>query len=256
MSVRLERSGAVARVVLARPERLNAFSDAMKDGLHAIGHELQRDREVRVVLLCAEGRAFCAGGDIDTMGEPSVDGGRARVLQAQRAIRALADLDKPVIAAVRGPALGVGFSLALSSDLMICSTTARFGVVFRKVGLAPDGGLPYWLARSIGARRAKELMLSARLFDAEEAQRLGLAAEVVDDDALDARALAVAEELTTSATFALAMGKRMFHAAGPASLYDVLELESHAQNLAAQSQDHREGAAAFREKRAPVFKGY
>lgn len=95
----------------------------------------------------------------------------------------------------------------------------------------------------------------ARLFGANEALRLGLAAEVVDDEALDARAQAVAEELAASATFALAMGKRLFHAAGPASLDDVLELESHAQNLAAQSQDHREGEAAFREKRPPLFVG-
>lgn len=256
MTVRLDIVGGIARIVLARPERLNAFSDEMKDRLIEITRQLQLDDRIRAVLLCAEGRAFCAGGDIDTMGAADVVATRARIQQAHRAILGLANLDKPVVAAVRGPALGVGFSLALSSDLLIASTTARFGVVFKKVGLAPDGGLVYFLSQAIGARRAKELMLSARLFGAEEAQALGLVAEVLDDEALDARAMAVTEELASSATFALAMGKRMFRAAGPGSLEDFLEFETHAQNQAAQTLDHREGAAAFREKRAPIFRGH
>jgi 2-(1,2-epoxy-1,2-dihydrophenyl)acetyl-CoA isomerase len=175
---------------------------------------------------------------------------------SHRFILGFANLDKPVIAAVRGATVGVGFSLALCSDLLIASRTAKFGLVFKKVGLAPDGGIAYFLTHAIGARRAKELMLSARLFDAEEAQRLGLAAEVVDDDALDARAMALAEELAASATFALAMGKRMFHGAAKPSLEDFLELESHIQTEVLQTADHREGAIAFREKRAPQFKGY
>eukprot|EP01034_Spumella_vulgaris_P001675 gene1675-2209_t len=137
----LDIVGEIARIVLARPERLNAFSDEMKDRLIEITRQLQLDASVRAVLLCAEGRAFCAGGDIDTMGASDVVAARARIQHAHRAILGLANLDKPVVAAVRGPALGVGFSLALSSDLLIASTTARFGVVFKKVGLAPDGGL-------------------------------------------------------------------------------------------------------------------
>jgi len=256
MTVKLDIVGGVARVILARPERMNAFSGEMKDELIGIARQLQLDNRIRAVLLCAEGRAFCAGGDIDTMGAADVVGARARIQHAHRVILGLATLDKPVIAAVRGPALGVGFSLALSSDLLIASTTARFGVVFKKVGLAPDGGLAYFLSQSIGARRAKELMLSARLFGAEEALALGLVAEVVEDDALDARAMVVAEELAGSATFALAMGKRLFHAAGAGSLEDFLEFETHAQTQAAQTRDHREGVAAFREKRAPVFHGH
>ncbi len=256
MTVRLEIDGGIASVVLARPERLNAFSNDMKEQLIHIARQLHLDSKIRAVLLRAEGRAFCSGGDIDTMGAADVVAARARIQLAHRTLLSLANLDKPIVAAVRGPALGVGFSLALCSDFLIASSTARFGVVFKKVGLAPDGGLAYLLSQSIGARRAKELMLSARIFGAEEARDLGLVSEVVEDQALEDRAMAISEELASSATFALAMGKRMFHAAAKPSLEEFLELESHIQTEVLQTQDHREGVAAFREKRAPVFLGH
>ncbi len=255
MTVRLERSGAIARIVLARPDALNALNGAMKDRLGDLAHELQRDTEVRCVVLCGEGRAFCSGSDIGTMTGFDVRAGRARLQQAHRFIIGLANLDKPVIAAVRGATVGVGFSLALASDLVIASDTARFGLVFKKVGLAPDGGMAYFLTQAIGARRAKELMLSARLVDAREALGMGLISEVVPDAQLEERAMVVAEELAASATFALAMGKRMFHGAARPSLEEFLELESHIQTEVLQTEDHREGVAAFRDKRKPVFRG-
>jgi len=210
---------------------------------------------VRCVVLCGEGRAFCSGSDIGTMTGFDVRAARARLQQAHRFILGFANLDKPVIAAVRGATVGVGFSLALSSDLLIASDTARFGLVFKKIGLAPDGGAAYFLSHAIGARRAKELMLSARLFDAAEAKALGLVTEVVEDARLEDRAMALAAELASSATFALAMGKRLFHAAAKPSLEDFLELESHVQTEVLQTQDHQEGVAAYREKRKPVFQG-
>lgn len=256
MTVRLEKSGAIARVVLARPEALNALDGDMKDRLGDLAHELQLDHSIRCVVLASEGRAFCSGSDIGTMTGFDVRAARARLQQAHRFILGLANLDKPVIASVRGAAVGVGFSLALCSDLLIASRTAKFGMVFKKVGLAPDGGVAYFLSHAIGARRAKELMLSARLVGAEEALALGFASEVVDDDRLDARAMEMAGELAASATFALAMGKRMFLGAAKPSLEDFLELESHIQSEVLQTEDHREGATAFREKRTPVFKGY
>lgn len=255
MTIRLERTGAVARVILARPDALNALNGDMKNQLGDIAQELQLDNTMRCVVLSGEGRAFCAGSDIGTMTGFDVRAGRARLQQAHRFILGIANLDKPVIAAVRGATVGVGFSLALASDLVIASETARFGLVFKKVGLAPDGGMAYFLTHAIGLRRAKELMLSARLFDAEEAKTLGLVAEVVDDARLEERAMAVAEELASSATFALAMGKRMFHGAAKPSLEEFLELESHIQTEVLQTEDHKEGVAAYREKRKPVFQG-
>ena len=255
MTVRLERTGAIARIVLDRPDALNALNGEMKDRIGDLALELQRDTDVRCVVLCGTGRAFCSGSDIGTMTGFDVRAGRARLQQAHRFILGIANLDKPVIAAVRGATVGVGFSLALASDLVVASDTARFGLVFKKVGLAPDGGMAYFLTHAVGARRAKELMLSARLFDAKEAQSLGLVAEVVDDATLDARSMELAEELASSATFALAMGKRMFHAAAKPSLEEFLELESHIQTEVLQTQDHREGVAAYREKRKPLFHG-
>lgn len=256
MNIRLEREGSVARIVLARPERLNALTGEMIDKLAHYCQEIAQDRSIRAVLLTGEGRAFCAGADVGSMSEYDVPGGRARIRRAHRAILGLANLEIPLIAAVRGATVGVGWSLALTADLIIASENARFGLVFKNVGLAPDGGACYFLARYMGELRAKELMMSARLVNAAEAQQLGLVTEVVADAELDARATARASELAQSATFALAMGKRLFAGAFHPSLEEFLELEAHVQSQVLHTADHREGAAAFREKRVPAFRGH
>lgn len=256
MTVKLERHGAIARIVLARPERLNALTGEMKDQIAQYCHELSLDRSVRVVVMSGEGRAFCSGADVGTMTEYDLPAGRARIQRAHRAILALAHLEKPLITAVRGATVGVGWSLVLASDLIIASDTARFGQVFKKVGLAPDGGAAFYLSQYMGVLRAKELMMSARLIDANEARQLGLVTEVVPDAKLEERTMEWAEELASSATFALAMGKRLFAGAFRPSLEEFLELEAHVQNEVLRSDDHREGAAAFMEKRKPKFKGY
>lgn len=256
MTVRLERQGGIARIILDRPERLNALTGDMKDQITRYCHEIALDRSVRVVVLSGEGRAFCSGADVGTMKEFDLPDGRARIQRAHRAILGLAHLDKPVISAVRGATVGVGWSLVLASDLIIASENARFGLVFKKVGLAPDGGACYFLTQYMGVLRAKELMLSARLVDAAEARQLGLVTEVVPDDRLDARAMEWAEELASGPTFALGMGKRLFAGAFRPSLEEFLELETHVQNEVLRTDDHLEGAHAFMEKRKPAFKGY
>ncbi len=256
MTIRTETHGAVAHVILARPDKLNALSAEMMETLGDVALDLQKDRDVRAVVLRGEGRGFCAGSDVGTMTGFDVVAGRARIHRAHRVITALANLDKPVIAAVRGPTVGVGWSIALACDLILASDTARFGVVFKKIGLAPDGGMAYFLTHYIGMLRARELMMSARLVEANEALSMGLVNEVVADDQLETRASALADELAESATFALAMGKRMFRGAVQPSLESFLDLEAHVQNLVLRSDDHREGAAAFREKRKPNFVGH
>lgn len=204
-------------MVLARPE--GALDGDMKYRLGDLAHELRLGLGRR---------------DHDRLRS-------ARLQQAHRFILGFANLDKPMIAAVRGAAFGVGFSLALCSDLRVDSRTAKFGLVFKKVGLAPDGGIAWFLSHAINACRAKELMLSACLASAEEAQALGFAAEVVDDDRLDTRVMVLAEELAASATFALAMGKCMFLGAAKPSLEDFLEYESHVHSEVLQTEDHCEG---------------
>lgn len=256
MTVRIERQGAVAHVILARPERLNALTPEMMEQLSDATLTLQKDREVRAVLLRAEGRAFCAGADVGTMQSLDVLSGRQRIQRAHRVIAGLANLDKPVIAAVRGATVGVGWSLALACDLILASDNARFSLVFKKIGLAPDGAAAYFLTQYIGVLRARELMMTARMVPAEEGRQLGMVNEVLPDEQLDARAVALAEELAESATFALAVGKRMFRNAMQPSLEAYLDYEAQAQNLVLHSDDRKEGVAAFMEKRKPHFVGH
>mgnify|MGYP005814316637 CR=1 FL=1 len=256
MTVKLERDGAVAHLILARPDRLNALTPGMMEQLAEAILALQAGDDVRAVILRGEGRAFCAGADVGTMTGFDVVAGRRRIHRAHRVIAGLANLDKPVIAAVRGASVGVGWSLVLACDLILASDNARFSLVFKKIGLAPDGGMAYFLTQYIGPLRARELMMSARTVESSEALSLGLINEVVPDGQLEERAAALAGELAESATFALAMGKRMFRGAMQPSLEEFLEFESHVQNQVLQSADHKEGAAAFREKRKPNFAGH
>lgn len=255
MNVRLEIAGGIAKVILDRPERYNALTDEMKAQLLECLQAIRFDHEVRAVLLMGEGKAFCSGSDIGTMTQFDPLAGRDRIQHAHDIILALANLEKPVIAVVRGATVGVGWSLALACDIILASDTARFAQVFKKIGLAPDGGAVFFLTRYVGVLRAKELVMSARTIDAQEALSLGLVTEVLPDDALDARAMAFAGELAESATFALAMAKRMFHGVTQPSLETFLELESHVQNLVLQSPDRTEGVNAYMEKRPPKFIG-
>ena len=256
MTVRIEREGALALVTLARPERLNALTPEMMEQLAEATVALQKDGAVRAVLLRGEGRAFCAGADVGTMKGLDVLSGRQRIQRAHRVIAGLANLDKPVIAAVRGATVGVGWSLALACDLILASDTASFSLVFKKIGLAPDGAAAYFLTQYIGVLRARELMMTARMVPAAEAHQLGMVNEVLADAALDERALALSRELAESATFALAMGKRLFRGAMQPGLEAFLDLEAHVQNVVLQSADRQEGVAAFLEKRKPRFVGH
>lgn len=143
----------------------------------------------------------------------------------------------------------------MACDLILASDNARFGLMFKKIGLAPDGAAAYFLIQAIGAPRARELMMSARMVEAPEALQLSLVNYVVPDTQLEERAIALVNELADSATLALAMGKRLFRCAVQPSLEVFLELESRMQSLALQTDDYKEGVTAFNEKRQPSFKG-
>jgi len=253
--VRYELRDGVALVTLDRADRLNALLPEMRDALGTHFEDAAHDPAVRAVLLQGTGRAFCAGGDVDAMAQFTPEGGRAVLQLVHRLIRNLVNIEKPVIAAVRGPAVGVGWSLALACDLVIASDTARFAQVFRNIGLVPDGGAIWFLTQYLGTLRAKELVFSGRRIDAHEAHALGLVTRVVPDADLDTVAWQVAREYAAGPTYALGLDKKLFKLMHQPALETLLDAEAWTQGQALASEDHKEGLRAFREKRAPDFKG-
>jgi 2-(1,2-epoxy-1,2-dihydrophenyl)acetyl-CoA isomerase len=255
MNVRYELKEAVAIVTLDRPDKLNALTVEMREALGNYFEQAARDPAVRAVLLQASGKAFCASGDVNKMGDFTPASGRDLLKLAHRMVRNLANIEKPVVAAVRGAVAGIGWSMALASDVVIASETAKFSQVFRNVGLVPDGGAIYFLTQHLPLFRAKELVYSGRRVEAAEALALGLVNRVVPDAELDAIAWQQAEELARGPTLALGIAKKMFKLMYQPDLETLLDAEAWAQGLALMSDDHKEGVRAFFDKRKPQFKG-
>ena len=255
-SVRFEVDGAVATIALNRPNALNAFDRPMKRELLAALRRADRDAAVRVLLVTGIGRAFSAGQDLrETFGgdDPTLtDELRERY---NPVILALHELSKPTIAAVNGVAAGAGCSLALACDLRIAAEGASFVLAFGRVGLVPDSGATWFLPRLVGAARAAELALIGDPITADEAARIGLVNRVVPAVDLAEEAMAVARRLAEGAPIAMRLTKRALAYSARSSLADALENEAILQGIAGRSSDHREGVAAFREKRPPRFTG-
>lgn len=256
MSIKFTKQDGIATVLLDRPDKLNALSAEM---YHDLAHQfeaLDADDDVRAVILTGTGRAFCAGGDVGSMGGVrDVAAGRKRSQSHQQMIIKLHRLEKPVIAAVRGPAAGIGFSLALACDLIVASETAYFLAAFKNVGIPPDGGAVFLLTQHLGIARAKEIAYTARRVPAREAREMGFVMKVVPDERLEPEAQGLAADLASSATFALRLAKKMFHSMYVPTLEMLLEMENLAIGGARLTQDHAEGIAAFKEKRKPRFTG-
>ncbi len=255
MTVELRIEGAIARVVLNRPEKLNALSWEMRQLLTRYFTELRYNDDVRAIIVTGEGRAFCTGADVGGMERRDLRFEREKLQRGSHSyMRMLHAIEKPVVAAVRGPTVGIGWSIAMGCDLVIASETARFSQIFRRIGLAPDGGAIWFLTRRIGMAKAKELVFTGRFVDAQEALSLGLVNEVVPDNALMERAEAVAADLAAGPTFAFGLAKKMFNMAN-GSYEEFLDIENFVQPQLGQTEDHREGVAAFKEKRPAKFKG-
>lgn len=255
MSIQVTHDSGIATVLLNRPDKLNALSGEMYHALADCFEQLGQDDAVRAVVLTGAGRAFCAGGDVGSMGNYDVVSGRKRSRGHHRTVINLHNLEKPVIAAVRGPAAGIGASLALASDLIIASETAYLLMAFKNVGIPPDGGAVFFLTQYLGVARAKELVYTARKLPAQEAKDMGIVMKVVADDRLEAEAQALARELASSATYALTLAKKMFQSMYTPTLEQLLEMEILAVCGARLTHDHKEGIAAFKEKRKPRFSG-
>ena len=255
MSITVTKNNGIATVLLDRADKLNALSGEMYHDLADAFLSLANDDEARCVVVTGAGRAFCAGGDVGSMGDFDVVSGRKRSQGHHQMIKALHNLEKPVIASVRGPAAGIGASIALACDLIIASETAYLQMAFKNVGIPPDGGAIFLLTQHLGIARAKELVYTARKLPAAEAKEMGLVVKVVPDGELEAATQALAAEIASSATYALRLAKKMFQSMYTPTLETLLELENTAVCGARLTHDHKEGIAAFKEKRKAKFEG-
>ena len=254
--IRTERRGDVLVLTLDRPDRLNAAPPAMfvelREALGDLGG-------ARAVLVTGAGRAFCSGADVGGGALGSDDPGAATYAALTTSynptLAALADLAVPVVSAVRGPAAGIGCSLALAADFCVASDTGYFLQAFVNIGLVPDGGATWSLPRLIGRARAYEMMMLGDRVAADKAHDWGMIHQVVHDDMLDDRSLALAQRLAAGPTMALGLMRRAVHRAMETDYPAAMLAEAQAQQVARGTADAREGGAAFLQKRTPGFTG-
>lgn len=250
-------------ITLNRPEAMNAMTAAMRDEILERLGAARTDPAVRAVVLTGRGKGFCTGADLSrppgapVPTEPPPIGATREVLRtgSQRLLRAIWELEKPVIAAVNGTAAGLGAHLAFASDLILAAESARFIEVFVRRGIAIDAAGGFLVPRVMPLCRAKELVFFGDNLSAADALAMGLVNRVVADDELPALAREWAERLAQGPTFAIGISKRLLNRGTEVGLEASLEEEAYAQTLVSQSDDAKEGLASFREKRKPAFRG-
>ncbi|MCX6522446.1 MAG: enoyl-CoA hydratase [Actinobacteria bacterium] len=254
-TIDVQRTDGIVTITLDRPAKKNAINGVMWDELLATFREIGASSTDRAVVITGAGGAFCSGADLTARG----DGPQVHQLAAMRHVAdvclALARLPQPVIAKVRGVAVGAGCNLALGCDLVVASTNARFSEIFAKRGLSVDFGGTWILPRRVGLHRAKELAFFADIIDAAEAERIGLVNRVVDDADLDAFVDDWAQRLAGGPPLAVAMTKRMLNNSMNVTLEEALDDEGAAQTVNFSTQDTVEAIRAFVEKRTPKFEG-
>lgn len=242
----------IVRVLMAHESARNAMGEDLRTSLLNALTELLGDAQTRVIVLASALKDFSVGGDLsrmDSLGD--VKAGRRRITSAHRLARLLLQADKPMIAELRGYAVGAGAGLALMCDTIVMGENASLGFPFLRVGLAPDFGVAHTLSRRIGAAKARQALLYARSFKGPDALAIGMADDVVPDDQVAQKAMERARELAALPSHAITLTKRMIERSDNSA--DVLDVEAMAQPLCFASDDFREGLAAFREKRKPLF---
>ena len=256
--IRFESADGIARLTLDRPDRLNSFTDQMHEEVRDALSRVASDGS-RVLLLTGNGRGFCAGQDLSDRavapGAEPVDLGRSIEKNYRPLILALRNLPMPVVCGVNGVAAGAGASIALACDLVVATRSASFVQAFCRIGLIPDAGGTYFLPRLVGSARAMGLAMLGDKLTAEDAERIGLIWQCVDDDAYAATIDALLARLAAAPTRGLAAIKRVLHASPGNTLEAQLALEGETQRELGRSADYGEGVAAFLGKRAPNFTG-
>ncbi|MFC1985695.1 enoyl-CoA hydratase/isomerase family protein [Chloroflexota bacterium] len=257
----LEKEGGIATITLNVPEKLNALTENMRISLPLAVDEIAKDDKVRVVIVTGAGRGFCSGADVRRQaarvaGEVTEVSRHTLLDIVGKLANIFPKLEKPVIAAVNGPCVGAGFSIAMSCDIRIASDIARFACAFIWRGLNPDTGMTHFLPTSVGTSKALELMFTGEMISAAEAERLGIVSRVVPPDELMKTARELAAKIAQQAPIAVELTKKIVWRGLLEKLTRQLDLETYAQRICLQTEDHRESVRAFLEKRPqPQFKG-
>ena len=253
-----EVKDGVGTILLNRPHRKNAFTMEMIDDWAAVLRDARTDAEVRALILTGAGDGFCSGvdlGDFSARGSAPLEVKLNLTDRVHRVAHALEDLDKPVIAAVNGVAVGAGMDMALMCDIRLAARSARFSEGYIRVGLVPGDGGCYFLPRLVGMARAMELLLTGDFIDAIEAERIGIVNHTYDDDRLREESLALARRLADGPPVATAMIKRAVYQSANCDLRTALDLISSHMAVVQSTHDSREAYEAFVEKRPAVFEG-
>ncbi|WP_114374657.1 enoyl-CoA hydratase-related protein [Elioraea thermophila] len=248
----LERLGAVRRITLNRPDRLNAFDQAMHARLAAALDEVAADPSARALLVVGAGRAFSAGQDLEAV-QDERDLGAVLERHWNPLVRRLASFPLPSVAAVHGVAAGAGLAVALACDLVLAARSAKLLLAFARIGLVPDSGASWQLARLVGPARARGLAMLGETLSGEQAASWGLVWQAVEDAALSDQALAVANRFAEGPIAALVATRRLIDEAATGTLIEALARETEAQRAAGQGAEYAEGLAAFLAKRTPNF---
>ena len=254
----LEKGQGIARITLNRPEAMNALTMEMLNEIEIAQKEVMGDKDVRVLIVTGQGRALCSGADFSLISY-LLDMGPKGIFQnlryIQDVITVFETMEKPVIAAINGYALGGGLDMVLACDFRIAAKGAMMGEQYVRAGLMPDVGGTQRLPRLIGLAKAKEMIFLGDMIDADEAERIGLVNRVVSPDTLEAETRAFALRLASAPTMAIGMAKKAIHEGRAKDMRSGLEIEAHCQTFTMQSVDAKEGLSAVQEKKTPNFIG-
>ena len=256
MELLISHRNNVCEIKLNRPEVFNSFNKAMALALQKALDECEKNVDVRAIVITGEGKAFCAGQDLAEATDPN--GPELKMIVKEHynpIIERIRNIEKPIIAAVNGVAAGAGANIALACDITIAKKSASFIQAFSKIGLIPDSGGTFFLPRIIGSQKALALMMTGDKISAEEAEKMNMIYQAVEDEVFESVVIAFAEKLAAMPTRGLGLTKRAVNQSFSNSLSEQLSVEEELQTEAGKTDDFNEGVTAFMEKRKPIFTG-